>query len=59
MGHWINLDRGAKTPLPALPSRKGCNWPRSREERRTGRGSGLPRNGDGGGAGGTLKGGAE
>ena len=58
MGHWVNLDRRAKTPLPALVARKGCNWPRYREERRTGRGSGLRRNAGGDGADGTRKGGA-
>ena len=58
MGHWVNLDRRAKTPLPALIARKGRNWPQSREERRSRRGSGLLRNAGGGGADGTRKDGA-
>ncbi len=60
MGHWINLDRRAKTPLPALRAARGCNWPQMRGERGTGRVAWLPRNAGAGGTdtGARLKGGA-
>jgi len=57
MGHWINLDRGVRTPLPALCARRGCNWPRERMERGRGRGGALLRDAGRNGTGGTRKGG--
>ena len=58
MGHWINLDRGTRTPLPALRARWEGKRTANRRERGRGRGACLLRDAGRNGAGATREGGA-
>ena len=58
MGHWVNLDRRAKTPLPALRARWDGKRTANGQKRGRGRGMCLRRDAGGCGAGAWLEGGA-
>ncbi len=58
MGHWINLDRRARTPLPALRARWEGKHTANGQKRARGRGAWLLRDAGRNGADAMRKGGA-
>jgi len=58
MGHWVNLDRRAKTPLPALRVRREGKRTANGQKRGRGRGMCLRRDAGRDGAGAWREGGA-